>query len=284
MVLSFGAGWIVAGWLNLPAWRGFNASLMGQPSVLTSILGAIIIAGIGASVSAVVLGRIHYEAPILGGACALGAISLRGGGVQYALFAGGTSAFWQMTIESALLGAIVLALSPLSRFLLDRRLLHEQFGVEPSKESFDQHLLGTATHVAMMLVLLRFLLVTTDKAQVLVCVFIAALLGSLVAHRFVPARPAAWFIASPILASIAAQILAGLGSDRVALGEPGGYFAPLARALPLDYASAGVAGALIGYWMRRRKEHETEVAEMANIATAPGGANHDTPAGHRAVS
>lgn len=284
MVLSFGAGWIVAGWLNLPAWRGFNASLMGQPSVLISILGAIIIAGIGASVSAVILGRIHYEAPILGAACALGAISLRGGGIQYTLFAGGSAAFWQMAIESALLGAVVLALSPLSRLLLDRKLLHEQFGTAPSEESLDQHLLGTATHVAMMLVLLRFLLVTTDKAQVVVCVFIAALLGSIVAHRFVPARPAAWFVVSPIIASIAAQILAGLGSDRVALGEPGGYFAPLARALPLDYASAGVAGALIGYWMRRRKEHEAKVAEVLQIINERIGPINDTPASNRAVS
>jgi hypothetical protein len=27
---------------------------------------------------------------------------------------------------------------------------------------------------------------------------------------------------------------------------------PLARALPLDYASAGPAGAILGYWMSRR--------------------------------
>ena len=33
------------------------------------------------------------------------------------------------------------------------------------------------------------------------------------------------------------------------IGIPQGNFAPLARVLPLDYASAGAAGALLGYWV-----------------------------------
>jgi hypothetical protein len=32
-------------------------------------------------------------------------------------------------------------------------------------------------------------------------------------------------------------------------GSPQGNFAALARVLPLDYASSGVAGALLGYWV-----------------------------------
>jgi hypothetical protein len=37
-------------------------------------------------------------------------------------------------------------------------------------------------------------------------------------------------------------------------GRVTGVFAPLARPLPLDYASFGTAGALLGYWMGADRE------------------------------
>ena len=50
-------------------------------------------------------------------------------------------------------------------------------------------------------------------------------------------------------------------------GTGGGTLAALARPLPLDYASLGTAGALVGYWTSRQwqraKELETEAAHAA---------------------
>jgi len=53
-------------------------------------------------------------------------------------------------------------------------------------------------------------------------------------------------------------------------GQGGGLLAPLARPLPLDYASLGTAGAILGYWTSRQwqraKELETEAAHAAGAA------------------
>ena len=38
----------------------------------------------------------------------------------------------------------------------------------------------------------------------------------------------------------------------------GGILPALARPLPLDYATAGTAGALMGYWTSRKWQHEHE--------------------------
>jgi hypothetical protein len=51
-------------------------------------------------------------------------------------------------------------------------------------------------------------------------------------------------------------------------GLAGGFLAALARPLPLDYASAGTGGALLGYWMRRNGLQERQAMEAAEKATA----------------
>jgi len=43
--------------------------------------------------------------------------------------------------------------------------------------------------------------------------------------------------------------------DGIEVGRTSGYFAALARPLPLDYASVGVAGSLMGYWISSRWHH-----------------------------
>jgi hypothetical protein len=45
------------------------------------------------------------------------------------------------------------------------------------------------------------------------------------------------------------------------LWQIGNVAVPLARALPLDWASAGPSGAILGYWMSRRWQRESREAE-----------------------
>ena len=45
------------------------------------------------------------------------------------------------------------------------------------------------------------------------------------------------------------------------VGDVRGYAPALARPLPLDYASAGVAGSLLGYWTGRRWQKHRELEE-----------------------
>lgn len=250
-------GWSASRWLGIPAMPGFNASLLLQPEPLSSLAAAVVLLLVGAIVGGPLLGRVHHEATVFGAAVALSVISLRGGGIRFVLFAGGTpAALAWCAVETLLLGLALVGIWALSRPLCSRGLLRETLDTphdNDDREPIDQRLLGTATHVATMAVLLKFALPVQDKPQVIAGVGLSALLASLVAHQFVPTRPGAWYWSSPIVVGIIGYVGAYFGTPSVQPGDPQGFFAPLARPLPIDYASAGVAGALVGYWMRRRK-------------------------------
>jgi hypothetical protein len=58
-----------------------------------------------------------------------------------------------------------------------------------------------------------------------------------------------WFWCGPFVVGLIGYIMAASGQDSsLAIGSPTGFFAALARPLPIDYASMGPAGAIIGYW------------------------------------
>ena len=54
----------------------------------------------------------------------------------------------------------------------------------------------------------------------------------------------------PLLTGVIGYALAAMGQvSNLNIGLPTGTVAALARPLPLDYASVGIAGAILGYWM-----------------------------------
>jgi hypothetical protein len=268
---ALGFGWLLSGWFGLPEHQGFGGSLLHESSPLAALVQAAVIAAIGGAIGAVLMGRVHFEATILGAAFALLAISLRGGPVRYALFDGTTpSVLIRLAFETLLLFAILYAVFVASEMLRRRRLLRESLDtlVPDDAEPVDQRLLGTVTHAATMAVLLFFLCATQDKPQVIATVFASGMLATMAAHQFVPMRPGAWFWMSPLLVGMLGYVSSYFGTPSIDLGEPGGYLAPLARPLPIDYATAGVAGSLIGYWISRRW-HAAKLAEEAAADAAP---------------
>ena len=271
VVVAVSVAWMASSSLGVPALPGFNASLLGQPSPIMALIAVVAMLSIGVGISGILLGRVHHEATVFGAAVALSVISLRGGAMRYVLYDGGSpGVLLRCAAEMLLLGLAMLGVWLASRPLCSRGILRETLELPrdvDDHEPIDQRLLGTATHVAMMIVLLKFLLVTQDKPQVIAGVGLSALLASLVAHQFVPTRPGAWYWSSPILVGIVGYVGSYLGTPSVQPGDPQGFFAPLARPLPVDYASAGVAGALLGYWMRRRK---VMVASRQSDCPAPG--------------
>ena len=58
-----------------------------------------------------------------------------------------------------------------------------------------------------------------------------------------------WYWVGPILVGLIGYIGCYMNPHGWELGQPTGTFAPLARPLPICYASFGMAGALFGYWM-----------------------------------
>ena len=80
-----------------------------------------------------------------------------------------------------------------------------------------------------------------------------------------PTRPSVWFWIGPSLVGIIGYLFAySAATDSqwlIGVAEPSLGEASLAYALPLDYAGAGTAGSLIGYWMSRRWQEHREAAE-----------------------
>ncbi len=107
----------------------------------------------------------------------------------------------------------------------------------------------------------ELLFVQTDsKKQVLASVFIAGLAGTSVAESyFADRRTARWYWVGPVVVGVIGYIAIWITIPKFEDGNrllDDLTFAALARALPLDYASAGMFGALMGYWMSGRNYDE----------------------------
>jgi hypothetical protein len=117
---------------------------------------------------------------------------------------------------------------------------------------------GVLTQVALIGLIVLVLTATADKAQVLASVLIASVIGTgLAEHYFKGEKVAPWLWAGPFIVGALGYLLTWMTGDAAVATETGrltGTFAPLARPLPLDYASFGTAGALLGYWMGADKE------------------------------
>ncbi|MGF1633929.1 MAG: hypothetical protein ACFCVE_08790 [Phycisphaerae bacterium] len=139
-------------------------------------------------------------------------------------------------------------------------------------EPLDQKLLAVAVNVATMTVLLMFILKSDARGQAILCVGIASFCGALVAHQFVPTRPSGWFWCAPCVAGVAAYVVGYLQAspEFMQLGIPAGFFGALAHAAPLDWASAGVAGSMIGYWtsVRWKLNEQDEARPTGAITTS----------------
>jgi hypothetical protein len=123
--------------------------------------------------------------------------------------------------------------------------------------------------------LVVLLLAATDvKMQVLGAVFLASFLGAAITHHLYPVSPSPWFWTAPMFVGIVGYLVVYLKlnpADPVwKTGHLSVLFAPLARPLPLDYATAGTAGAILGYWMGRSSQHQQllEAAESENVVEA----------------
>ena len=137
------------------------------------------------------------------------------------------------------------------------------------RESIDQRLLALAINVIIVTLLMMLLAATDRKVQVLAAVAISSFLGTLAAYFVVPTRPSFWFWSAPIVVGVVGYALQYLGNPAGwQIGEVHGTFAALARPLPLDYASTGVAASIVGYWMSRRWQHEREISTVAGAAGA----------------
>ena len=265
---SFALFWLAGAAFDIPLVRGSSASLLGQPSPLLDLIVTLILTIGCVLVGTVVAGSIRFDAGLAAAAIGLTALSLRGGPMRYVLFgAGGPTVYLVLAAELMILYAIlglgwgVLWALAARGWLQDDPL---RDGVADADESTGQRLLALATQVVIMGLVMILLAKTDRKAQALWSVAIASFVGTLAAHNIAPSRPSVWYWVGPLVVGVVGYVLAYASDDPSwRIGIVAGWAPELARPLPLDYAGAGTASAVVAYWMSRRWQRDRAEAEDA---------------------
>jgi hypothetical protein len=252
----------VASLLGVPRDPGFDASLLHQPSSLLVIVVVVATLVACTLLGSLVAGIVHFEAGLFCACVGLIALSVRGGPMRDTIInARGSGVFVMLAIELLLLSAGIAVAWITLLVLREQGWLRgdEERATHIDREEIpSQTALAIGVQIAVMFVMMLLLSGTDQKGQAIWSVAIAAMLGTLAAHSLFPIRPAAWFLIGPLLLGVVGYIAASATGGYSSLGQVGGFFPPLARPLPLDYAAMGPAGALFGYWISRNWYLERE--------------------------
>jgi len=242
---------------------------------------------------------VHPDTPHMGLCCALmgmAGLSIRGGTIYMLirhaelreLGGGETYArdFRMMAIEAILWGIVLVVAERFARALHDRFFANVRWltrtGVDLAKGPPKSETLGTAIWVAkrvgtlnlprvaaMVLafvvnavlgaLVLFLVLQAQSKGQALFGCFAAFFVSTLLVYYAFPRVPAAaLFLSVPAAAAAGYWLTAGYAI--VYPGHAGLYFG---NALPIDYMSAGVPGAIFGYYLALHWDLHSRVAENA---------------------
>ncbi len=239
--------WYAGALLRIPAEYRHGGSLLRQPTLGAAVLSlfTLIVLLIGCTLlaSAFLRGR-WFLASLSAASAGMSAWSMRGGPMhEVLLYAPSASVFTQLAVELALLGATIAAIW---------LFLWEEPSLEAEPPQLSKILTSVALQTVLMAIVVLILAQTDAKKQCVAAVFIAGLVGSSVMQSNSPTPQAGrWYWIAPIAVGVIGYLLAAIQSQGWNTGsrELDGFWAPLARPLPLDYASAGMFGALLGYWM-----------------------------------
>ena len=238
---------------GLPILPGFDGSILAQPTPLVVLFLVAMMLAVSALIGTIIARAVHFEAGLFSAAFGMMVLSLRCGNIQSVLFEsdGSQTVYLRLILELVILGAFLYGI-----WLLLCRF-EGSAKAAPGDSKLLNNLTATASQTIATGVLIMILCQSELKNQCLASVGLASLLGSMIAHKYSPTRPSIWYWIGPLLAGVIGYALAALGQDaNLNIGLPTGTFAALARPLPLDYASVGVAGAILGYWMMTNKEGE----------------------------
>ncbi len=252
-IICFALCWWIGRVLNVPEALRLDPSLTTQASPVLNFLIIAVMLMICTVIGTLIAGTVRTDAGFFAACCGLAAFAIRFGPAgQVYREAAGTGVFIWLAFETALFFTLVSGAWLMQRWLHGRGLsIDDQIrdGMEAQTFPIAAKLLATATHAATTCLLLMMLLRSDDKAQALASVALASLVGSLVAHSLFGVTPGAWFWAGAGVAGVVGYCIGFFTPGDWIIGHPGSM---LANAAPIDYAAAGPAGALIGYWMSRK--------------------------------
>jgi len=235
---------------SVPPLPHFDGSLLCSASPLTAIVVVAVLLIICTLLGTIIAGGVCFEAGFFAATLAMAGLSLRGGTMQSVLFDanGRQSVFYTLAGETLLLAAILVGIW-LMLMLISRRISPPAPLLPPTE--LNGYRLGTLlVQIAATAVIIELLALSEAKNQVLGAIFLGSLIGAMAAYFSFPSRSAFWHWLGPLLVGTIGYLLAARNAvTGTATGNLEGLLAPLARPLPLDYASVGPAGAIIGWWI-----------------------------------
>ena len=259
-ILSYIAFWLMGKAFSIPQVPHFAASLLGLPAPLLAIFLTLLTL-VGSVVVATFIARIvHFEAGLFCAAIGILALSIRGGPMRYVLMYASGPGIYARLLSELLMLAVCIAIGWWVLMLLrDWGILHGEPLRDDDPDALPgQGAMALAATVILMIFLMLLLAQTDKKAQVIWSIVISSCVATLASHSLFPSRPSIWFWTAPIIVGAIGYFVAWMGGQILVGGGVGGMLPQLARPLPLDYAGAGTAGSLLGYWTSRKWLHERE--------------------------
>jgi hypothetical protein len=279
LVLAAAAFVFASRTFRVPASTHFGGSLLAQPSPFVSlaVVGVTLLATV--LFATLIAGTIRFDAGLFCATAGMIALSIRSGRMGDVLRQSADlpspAFFIHLALELVALYAFVaVAWSMLWGLHTRGHLKADEFrdGVEDTDEPLLFKISALVMQTLVMAAAVLVIVQTDDKAQTLCGVFVAAFLGACAAYYMYPISPSPWLWVGPMIVGAAGYTLAYFQvaptDDLWRTGQLQHALAPLARPIPLDYASAGPAGAILGYWMSRRW-HRQRLAESAPAEGAP---------------
>ncbi len=264
-ILCFAAFWFSAAVFRIPFYPHYQSSLfLHSPFVLPVLIIAVVMA-VSVAIGTAIAGMVRFNAGLLTACLGLSALSFRGGHPRQTLLWSlsvldqsqiFTRFFLELLILSVFLGAAWYVLRNLytAGKLRDRETPIMNEG-DPGQLPGEISSLGVQFVLTALLIML--IAQTDAKQQAMAAIFIGSWGASAFAHTFFPTGPRSWYWLPPLLVGLAGYLLAfAVTPAGLTTADFRGSFAGLYRPMPLDYASMGPAGAIIGHWMSRRWQRE----------------------------
>jgi len=248
--------WCAGRALSIPNETGFEASLLQQPHWPLDVLGTYVLFAVCVVLGTLIAGWTWFFAGLFAAAIGMVAFSARGGAMRYVLFhaaAGGSprQVYLMLALEQCLLFLPIA----IAWVIMHRRYEAATAGMqkapaEPKESGTSAVPMSLLTQIVAMGFVVLLFAPTDAKKQVLIGGFVAGFVGTALTEHLFPDRKAArFFWVGPLMVGLIGYLVAYATGTDFTIGSPLGTFAALARPLPLDYASAGVAGAILGYWV-----------------------------------
>jgi hypothetical protein len=263
---------------QIPTYPHFGGSLLSDASPIITFIALGVGLIVAVLLATLVAGTLRFDAGLFCGVLGLSVISLRGGRVGDILRTAAPGAqspviFVHFALELVVLYALIsVAWSLLWGLHTGGYLKADEFrdGVEDTEEPLLFKISALVMQAGVM-ALCMFLLAQTDaKPQAIAAVGVSAFAGATAAYAMYPISPSSWLWVGPLAVGGAGYVLAYFNisptDDLWKTGQLTHAMAPLARPLPIDYATAGPAGAILAYWMSRRR-HRQHLAEETTTET-----------------